>query len=59
MKNFTCKNNFKKNKKKIKNNKFRDKPTPIIQYSELGLPVISGNVKTLRQMYEEDKWGNL
>ncbi|MEG6569119.1 hypothetical protein [Thermoanaerobacterium thermosaccharolyticum] len=56
MKNFTRKNNFRKNNKKIKNNKHKDKPTPIIQYSELGLPVISSKIKTLRQMYEEDKW---
>ncbi|SNX54213.1 hypothetical protein [Thermoanaerobacterium sp. RBIITD] len=56
MKKLTHKNNFKDNNKRIKNNKHKNKPTPIIQYSELGLPVISSRIKTLRQMYEEDKW---
>jgi hypothetical protein len=50
MKNFTRKNNFRKNNKKIKNNKHKDKPTPIIQYSELGLPVICGGGKSMREM---------
>ncbi|MBE0069239.1 hypothetical protein [Thermoanaerobacterium thermosaccharolyticum] len=51
-------------KKKKASKRFRskikiEKETPIIRYSKLGLPIISGSVKTLRQMYEEEKWGNL
>jgi len=45
-----------KNNKKNKNNKHKDRPIPIIQYSELGLPAISSKIRTLRQMYKEDKW---
>jgi hypothetical protein len=27
--------------------------TPVITYSELGLPIINGNGKTMREMYRE------
>lgn len=48
----------KASKKKVnKIFKFKDKPTPIIQYSELGFPVICGGGKSMREMYEEERIG--
>lgn len=48
----------KASKKKVnKILKFKDKPTPIIQYSELGFPVICGGGKSMREMYEEERIG--